>query len=623
MRKKRLNSVALVSAPWPLYNRPSIQLAALKAYLQNRHPDLEIAAYHIYLKVAVSIGYNIYQEISERTWLAESVYAALLYPERRDLIEDVFFSNAKARSGLRSIDFGNLSKKVAKTTNRFIDEINWKGFGLAGFTICLCQLTATLYFIDRIKKKCPELPVVVGGSMFAGEGVANLLETVPQIDFVVNGEGELPLSRLVGYLRKSSRTLEVQSIPGVIMRQSGRGNTPVTRSQLDDLSGLPLPDYGDYFKLLQTLEEENTFFPTLPAEISRGCWWQRSAAGKNYSGCAFCNLNLQWKGYRTKKAEQVVSDVEQLTSRYRTLSVAFMDNLIPLKESEAIFEQLSGLDKDLRLFCEIRAVTSRQLLGKMKSAGVNKLQIGIEALSTRLLGKLNKGTKTIQNLEVMKNCEELGLVNASNLIMQFPGSDDDDVAETLRNLEFALPFRPMRVVQFWLGTGSPVWKDPQAFGIQTVFNHPNWSRLFPVDVIKRMDFMIKSYRGDRLLQKKLWQPVKAKVRSWEKRYIELHRNPFSQPILSYLDGKDFLIIYQRRLQAETMTHRLVGASREIYLFCQQRRDMKSIMDRFPLFGEDRLVPFLKMMVGKKLMFEENHEYLSLAVSVRPRSGSTD
>ena len=84
MNENKKNSVVLVSAPWPLYNRPSIQLATLKAYLQNRHPDLRIAAYHVYLKVAESIGYNIYQEISERTWLAESVYAALLYPERRD-----------------------------------------------------------------------------------------------------------------------------------------------------------------------------------------------------------------------------------------------------------------------------------------------------------------------------------------------------------------------------------------------------------------------------------------------------------------------------------------------------------------------------------------------------------
>ena len=307
MNENKMNSVVLVSTPWPLYNRPSIQLATLKAYLQDRHSDLDIAAYHIYLQVAETIGYNIYQEISERTWLAESVYAALLFPERRDLIENVFFSNAKAGSSLRSIDFKHLAKKVAKATNRFIDEIDWKRFGLAGFTICLCQLTATLYFINRIKKKCPELPVVVGGSMFPGDGISNLLETFPQIDFAVNGEGELPLSRLVGYLRKSSGTLEAKSIPGVVMRQSGRGKAPVTRSQLDDLSGLPLPDYNDYFKLLQTLDQENTFFPTLPAEISRGCWWQRSASGKGYSGCAFCNLNLQWKGYRTKKTEQVVS----------------------------------------------------------------------------------------------------------------------------------------------------------------------------------------------------------------------------------------------------------------------------------------------------------------------------
>jgi hypothetical protein len=58
------NSVALVSTPWPLHSRPSIQIAALKAYLRSQYPDLTVEAYHIYLKVAQTIGYKLYHEIS-------------------------------------------------------------------------------------------------------------------------------------------------------------------------------------------------------------------------------------------------------------------------------------------------------------------------------------------------------------------------------------------------------------------------------------------------------------------------------------------------------------------------------------------------------------------------------
>jgi len=216
----------------------------------------------------------------------------------------------------------------------------------------------------------------------------------------------------------------------------------------------------------------------------------------------------------------------------------------------------------------------------------------------------------------MKHCEELGIANVSNVILHFPGSDHQDVEETIRNLEFAQPFRPLRFVHFWLGLGSPVWQAPRAFGLMAVFNHPNYAAILPPDIFRSMRFMIQAYRGDLGHQRKLWQPVKKKVRAWKKSYAELHKGSSHPPILSFRDGRDFLIIRQRRFEAEPMTHRLVGTSRVIYLFCRRHRSVKSILGHFPVVAEDRIVPFLRMMVDKKLMFEENGKYLSLAVPVR-------
>ena len=52
MDKKNLK-IALISTPWPLYNRPSIQLGALKAYLKATHPDVEVHADHARVILAV------------------------------------------------------------------------------------------------------------------------------------------------------------------------------------------------------------------------------------------------------------------------------------------------------------------------------------------------------------------------------------------------------------------------------------------------------------------------------------------------------------------------------------------------------------------------------------------
>jgi hypothetical protein len=215
----------------------------------------------------------------------------------------------------------------------------------------------------------------------------------------------------------------------------------------------------------------------------------------------------------------------------------------------------------------------------------------------------------------MKNCEALGIENLSNLILHFPGSDAQDVAETLTVLEFAKPFYPLKAVNFWLGMGSPVWQHPKKYAIKALFNHPNWSHIFPTEIYRSLPLMIQSYRGDRVYQKKIWQPVKKKILEWQTQYADIRNGSDHRPILSFQDGREFIIIRQKRFQAQTATHRLLGVSRSIYLFCQNQRSLKRIFAKFSNLPDDKILKFLRMMVAKKLMFEENGMYLSLAVRV--------
>lgn len=607
--------LALVSAPWPLYSRPSIQLGALKAYVMAELPDVRVDAYHLYLDAAAAIGYTQYHTISERTWPAESVCAALLYPERFGEIENFFYRQLRGHSEAKNIDFKGLTEKLEATIQQFVGSVDWQKYGLVGFTICFCQLTAALYAIQLLKKHYPRIPIVVGGSMFAGRSARELLEVFPEIQFAVSGEGEKPLVSLIRQLRKSGTTRTGTEIQGIIHAGSDLDDRSNRVCQLEKLTSLPPPDYDDYFEQLQSLPPAKRFFPTLMAEISRGCWWNRPAGFGQTGGCAFCNLNLQWHGYRSKSPDQVSSEIDRLTTRYRSLHVAFADNLIPAKTTIPIFERLEKLKKDLHLFCEIRANISRSALEVMRRAGVVELQVGIEALSNNLLKKINKGTTVIQNLEVMKHCEELGLQNCSNLIMQFPGSDEQDVQETLDTLSFAGCFRPMQAVNFWLGLESPVWQTPAKYGILSRFNHPHWSKLFPPAVSRNLTFIIQSYRGDIARQRRLWKPVRSRIKRWQADFQQLRGAPDSPPILSYRDGRDFLIIRQRRPGAPPQNHRLTGSSRQIYLYCRRSRRLASITKKFSDFNQSAIKAFLASMVQKRLVYSENDRFLSLAVRV--------
>jgi len=612
-----INRLILVSPPWPVFNRPSIQLSALKAFIADRIPDIDTVASHFYLEVAKSLGYSLYSAVSEKTWPAESVYAALLYPDRISRIESVFHKDAGRNQGLRAIDFKALTKRVKQITDAYIESIDWDRFGLAGFSVCLCQLTSTLYLVRAVREQAPGLPIVLGGSSLAGKTGTDLLRAFPEIDFVVNGEGEVPLVRLITSLKNHSGLSSEEAIPGITTRSDvDDGNLPRC-IQVTSMDDLPYPDYGDYFEQLNRLPDGLTFFPTLPVEISRGCFWQRPAAGTTEKGCSFCNLNMQWAGYRAKTADRIAREIDATTSRYRALSVAFTDNLLPVHGGREIFTRIGSLKKDLRMFGEIRAATPSSMLAAMASAGVSEVQIGIEALSNSLLRKLNKGTTAIQNIEIMKRCEEMRVASRSNLILYFPGSQPEEVEETLRALSFVLPFRPLKPVRFWLGLGSPVWSTPEKFGIRAVFNHPHYHRLFPPEVSRLVQFTIQAYRGDLTQQRKLWKPVADKLKEWNASYARLHAHPDSEPILAYRDGGDFIIIRHRRMGADPDTHRLTGMSRSIYLFCRRNRSLREIIDRFPKPGAENIRAFLNMMVRKKLMFEASKRYLSLAVRIKP------
>ncbi|MGD1969330.1 MAG: hypothetical protein PVJ88_16570, partial [Desulfobacterales bacterium] len=157
------DKIALISMPWPLYSRPSIQLGTLKAFLSARMPELQVDTYHFYLQLAAAIGYRTYHEISERTWLAESIYAALLYPRRRQAAEALFRKESNGKAELRKAEFRPLIRQIKKATDAFIGSRDWQAYGLLGFSISLCQLTSTLYVIKRLKKKFSKVMIVVGG----------------------------------------------------------------------------------------------------------------------------------------------------------------------------------------------------------------------------------------------------------------------------------------------------------------------------------------------------------------------------------------------------------------------------------------------------------------------------
>lgn len=592
--------LGLISMPWALFNRPSVQLGALKGYLAQAEPDVQVACLHPYLGLAKAIGLELYREISQDVWLCEGLYAGLLFPEQREALRPFLAQRLKQCKAAGDQDIDSLWQKVDAHLQQWLALQDWSQFALVGFSVCFNQLLASLLAAKRLKTLQPQLPVVFGGSSCVAEMGSSLLASFPWLDYVVHGEGELPLTNLCQVLAGRQAVLA----PQVLSRNLQANKEAFTGCQFKTLSELPTPDYADYFLDLRREFAGEPFVPELPVEFSRGCWW-----GK----CTFCNLNLQWHGYRGKTAAQMEQEVLELSERHGSLDFSFTDNVLPGWEAPVFFEKMESSKKDFRFFAEIRVNQRGETLKCYRQGGLVAVQAGIEALSQGLLERMRKGATVMENLALMKESVALGIRLDGNLITGFPQSTEVEVQETLANLDFVLPFTPLTAASFFLGHGCEVAEKPSDYGIRDIVQHPNNCKLFPPHILSGLTLLINDYRGDRAHQRKLWQPVVKKIRDWQ-RFHEARRCPAHLvPPLSYRDAGNLLIIRQELPGQATLHHRLRGASRAIYLACEAIVEFEALARMFPKLDPAQLTTFLEELAAKRLLFAQGTRYLALAV----------
>jgi len=594
--------VALISMPWAIFNRPSIQLGALKAWL-DRDGSIETRTFHPYLWVARALGTGIYHDLAQTGWAAEALYSLLLFPQQKEQAARLFSQSCKVKKKLRGLDFDRTVQILDHALDQWLAAVDFGGFDLVGFSICFNQLLASLTAAARIKKSHPGLPVVVGGSGCVGAIGASLLANFPQFDYVISGEGEEALTRLCHCLRQKDGP---EPLPAQVI-QRGRPYCATPCTGMADLNQLPIPDYSPYFQEMEVAFPAQPFIPVLPLEFSRGCWWNR---------CAFCNLNLQWQGYRWKQGARVAAEVREQAARYGCLDFTFTDNALPPGEADLFFQTMAAEEADFDFFAEIRVVTDGARLSAWRRGGLSGVQVGIESLSAGLLARMRKGTTVMDNIGAMKEALACGMRLDGNLITEFPGSTEEEVAETLRNLDFVLPFTPLSAAAFFLGTGSPVSSEPKEFGISGVLRHPKNSCLFPREILANLRMLINGYRGDRQFQRRLWRPVIRKIAQWQAFHV--HRDIHGIPALSYRDGGDFLVIRQEQMHGPCLHHRLRGTSRAIYLFCGKIRAREEVARQFAAIPPKGLDAFLADMAAKRILFQEEDRVLALAIPASSR-----
>lgn len=142
-----------------------------------------------------------------------------------------------------------------------LSDITEHDIDVLGFACYIWNIEMTLHVVDMVKAVRPDIKIVLGGpevSFTADE----LLERCPNIDYIVQGEGEEAFHALVTALQLGNDGLD-PVIPGVRGRRDGSILGSTEAVEVRDLSTIPFP-YTE--EDMDDLEHKIIYY-----ESSRGC----------------------------------------------------------------------------------------------------------------------------------------------------------------------------------------------------------------------------------------------------------------------------------------------------------------------------------------------------------------
>ncbi len=303
---------------------------------------------------------------------------------------------------VRCISSGNIfflnQHKMKSMTTKFSPR-------LVGLYVNSDNIHNVIHLATDIKNWVPGVRIVVGGPL-ATIMKEKLLE-VPVFDFVVPGEGEIPLLGLAEYYIRGKGSLK--EIPSLIYRYDGQVVINTRCEPISDLDTLPPVNYD-------LVNVSYGFFYS----TGRGCPFK----------CSFCFQEVHGKGYRFHSARRVVDDIAGNVEKYNAKTVNIVDDTF-IAKPERVEEICRGLvekrkekNLDFIFFCEGRVdIFDRhpELLEKLKEAGMARLQIGVETGNQEMLEAYNKKITLAQIESVMERIGNMGGVSVyGNFIIGGP-----------------------------------------------------------------------------------------------------------------------------------------------------------------------------------------------------------
>ena len=350
-----------------------------------------------------------------------------------------------------------------------------------GFSCYIWNIEETVAVVRMLRKVLPDAKIVLGGPEVSYD-TEYWMRRVPEVDFIVMGEGEETFDHL---LTELSSTRKYHFVYGLAYRKEGEIVVMPPRPKLE-LDRIPSPHR--FPEDLEDLPKRVVYF-----ETSRGCPFS----------CQFCLSSIE-TGVRYFDIGRVKDDLLYLIRSGAKL-IKFVDRTFNIKRDYAleIFAFLIEHHQDCVFQFEITADIMRpevlQYLTEHAPPGIFRFEIGVQStndLTNTLIKRRQNFAKLSRTVNMIK--ESGKIAQHLDLIAGLPEEDYDSFRRTFNDV-FALRPEELQLGFLKMLRGTGLRHDADKYGYVYMDQAPYeilGNRVLPfADIvrIKRVEDVLEKY----------------------------------------------------------------------------------------------------------------------------------